>query len=71
MLGEDGPLDRPQDLEDVLRLYSLAELRLAPSALARAERTDVVHLRIRARRVPGWVLIPARASRPGYFKKPS
>ena len=31
VLAEDGPLDEPQDLEDVLRLYSLAELRLAQS----------------------------------------
>ena len=31
VLAEDGPLDQPQDLEDVLRLYSLAELRLAQS----------------------------------------
>ncbi len=104
VLAEDGPLDEPQDLEDVLRLYSLAELRLAQSrpkdaleaavavgdigertvgflgycpwrataaqaalmlgdskralefagdALARAERTDVLHLRIRARRILG------------------
>ena len=29
VLDEDGPLDEPQDIEDVLRLYSLAELRLA------------------------------------------
>ena len=104
MLDEDGPLDEPQDIEDVLRLYSLAELRLAQSrprealdaalavgdigertvgflgycpwrgtaaqaslvlgdrdralelaheSVARAERTDVLHLRIRARRVLG------------------
>jgi DNA-binding CsgD family transcriptional regulator len=104
VLAEDGPLDQPQDLEDVLRLYSLAELRvaqgrprealeaalavgdfgertvgflgycpwrgtaaqaalmlgereraleLAGEALARAERTDVLHLRIRARRTLG------------------
>ncbi|HTP20922.1 MAG TPA: AAA family ATPase [Solirubrobacteraceae bacterium] len=104
VLGEDGPMAEPQDLEDVLRLYSLAELRLAQSrpdealdaalsvgdigertvgflgycpwrgtaaqaalmlgdraraielageALARAERTDILHLRIRARRVLG------------------
>ena len=104
VLDEDGPLDEPQDIEDVLRLYSLAELRLAQNqprealeaalavgdigertvgflgycdwrgtaalaslmlgdrdralelageALARAERTDVLHLRIRARRVLG------------------
>jgi DNA-binding CsgD family transcriptional regulator len=104
VLDEDGRLDDPQDIEDVLRLYSLAELRLAQSrprealeaalavgdigertvgflgycpwrgvaaqsllmlgerdraleiageALARAERTDVLHLRIRARRVLG------------------
>ena len=31
MLDEDGPLDDPQDIEDVLRLYSLAELRVAQS----------------------------------------
>jgi DNA-binding CsgD family transcriptional regulator len=104
VLDEDGPLDEPQDVEDVLRLYSLAELRLAQhrpkealeaalavgdigertvgflgycpwrgvaaqswlmlgdddraleiarEALARAERTDVLHLRIRARRMLG------------------
>jgi DNA-binding CsgD family transcriptional regulator len=104
VLAEDGPLQEPQDLEDVLRLYSLAELRLvqarprealeaalsvgeigertvrylgycpwritaaqaaamlgereralglAEDALARAERTDVLHLRIRSRRVLG------------------
>ncbi|HET6865116.1 MAG TPA: AAA family ATPase [Solirubrobacteraceae bacterium] len=104
ILDEDGPLSDPQDLEDVLRLYSLAELRLAQGQpqealdaaltvgeigertvrslgyapwrttaaqavlvlgdrdralelaredLARAERTDVLHLRIRARRVLG------------------
>jgi DNA-binding CsgD family transcriptional regulator len=104
VLDEDGPLDEPQDVEDVLRLYSLAELRLAQNrpkealeaaaavgeigertvgflgycpwrgvaaqawlllgdgdhalaiareTLARAERTDVLHLRIRARRVLG------------------
>ncbi|HTU85655.1 MAG TPA: AAA family ATPase [Solirubrobacteraceae bacterium] len=104
VLAEDGPLDDPQDTEDVLRLYSLAELRLAQARprealeaallvgqigertvrflgycpwrttagqaalllgerdralelaeeeLARAERTDVLHLRIRARRVLG------------------
>ncbi len=104
VLDEDGPLSEPQDLEDVLRLYSLAELRLAQGqpqealeaaltvgeigertvrsvgytpwrttaaqaalvlgdrdralelvsdALGRAERTDVLHLRIRARRVLG------------------
>ena len=104
VLDEDGPLDEPQDIEDVLRLYSLAELRLAQSrprealdaalavgdigertvgylgycewrgtaaqaalmlgdreracelageALARAERTDVFHLRVRARRIMG------------------
>jgi DNA-binding CsgD family transcriptional regulator len=104
VLDEDGPLSDPQDLEDVLRLYSLAELRLAQGrpqdalgaalmvgeigertvrsvgytpwrttaaqaalvlgdrdralelvsdALGRAERTDVLHLRIRARRVLG------------------
>ncbi len=104
VLDEDGPLDEPQDIEDVLRLYSLAELRLAQSrprealdaalavgdigertvgylgycewrgtaaqaslmlgereralelareALARAERTDVFHLRVRARRIIG------------------
>ena len=29
VLDEDGPLGEPQDIEDVLRLYSLAELRLA------------------------------------------
>jgi DNA-binding CsgD family transcriptional regulator len=104
ILGEDGPLSDPHDLEDVLRLYSLAELRLAQARpqealeaaltvgeigertvrslgyapwrttaaqavlmlgdhdralelaredFARAERTDVLHLRIRARRVLG------------------
>jgi DNA-binding CsgD family transcriptional regulator len=104
VLDEDGPLDEPQDIEDVLRLYSLAELRVAQSrprealdaalavgdigertvgylgycewrgtaaqaalmlgdrdralafagdALARAERTDVFHLRVRARRIIG------------------
>jgi DNA-binding CsgD family transcriptional regulator len=104
VLDEDGPPDDPQDIEDVLRLYSLAELRLAQSrprealeaaltvgdigertvgflgycpwrgvavqslllvgerdrareiaheALARAERTDVLHERIRARRFLG------------------
>jgi DNA-binding CsgD family transcriptional regulator/tetratricopeptide (TPR) repeat protein len=104
VLDEDGPLEDPEDIEDVLRLYSLAELRLAqgrPSealdaallagqvgertvrflgycpwrttaaqaalllgdrdralalaqdALARAERTDVRHLRIHSRRVLG------------------
>ncbi len=104
VLAEDGPLEEPEDLEDVLRLYSLAELRLAQGRpkealeaarsvgeygertvqylgycpwrttaaqaslmlgeraaaleladeeLARAERTDVLHLRIRARRVFG------------------
>jgi DNA-binding CsgD family transcriptional regulator/tetratricopeptide (TPR) repeat protein len=104
VLDEDGPLSEPQDLEDVLRLYSLAELRLAQGRsrealrtalmvgeigertarslgycpwrstaaqaalalgdrdralelvsddLGRAERTDVLHLRIRARRVLG------------------
>jgi DNA-binding CsgD family transcriptional regulator/tetratricopeptide (TPR) repeat protein len=104
ILDEDGPLSDPQDLEDVLRLYSLAELRLAEARpqealeaalkvaelgertvrslghapwrttaaqallmlgdhdraielaredFARAERTDVLHLRIRARRVLG------------------
>jgi DNA-binding CsgD family transcriptional regulator len=104
VLDEDGPLQEPQDLEDVLRLYSLAEVRLgqgrpqealdaaalvgeigertvrylgycpwrttaaqaalmlgdadralelASEELARAERTDVLHLRIRARRVVG------------------
>ena len=103
-LAEDGPLDEPQDVEDVLRLYSLAELRLAQARprealdaaltvgqigertvhylgycpwrttaaqaalllgerdralglakdeLGRAERTDVLHLRIRARRIVG------------------
>ena len=102
VLDEDGPLGEPQDIEDVLRLYSLAELRLAQrrageaqeaaltvgeigertvrylgycpwrttaaqaalmlgdsdralelarEELARAERTDVLHMRIRARRV--------------------
>jgi DNA-binding CsgD family transcriptional regulator len=106
VLDEDGPLAEPRDLEDVLRLYSLAELRLAQGrareafdaalrvgalgertvrflgytpwrtiaaqaallmgdrdrahafardALARAERTDVLHLRIRTRRVVGLV----------------
>jgi DNA-binding CsgD family transcriptional regulator/tetratricopeptide (TPR) repeat protein len=104
VLAEDGPLDDPQDTEDVLRVYSLAELRLAQARprealeaallvgeigertvrflgycpwrttaaqaalllgerdrafelageeLARAERSDVLHLRIRARRVLG------------------
>jgi DNA-binding CsgD family transcriptional regulator len=104
VLAEDGPLEDPQDIEDVLRVYSLAELRLAQARprealeaallvgrigertvrflgycpwrttaaqaalllgerdrafelaedeLARAERTDVLHLRIRARRVVG------------------
>ncbi len=104
VLAEDGPLDDPQDIEDVLRVYSLAELRLAQARprealeaallvgqigertvrflgycpwrttaaqaalllgerdralelaeeeLARAERSDVLHLRIRARRVVG------------------
>jgi DNA-binding CsgD family transcriptional regulator/tetratricopeptide (TPR) repeat protein len=104
ILDEDGPLSDPQDLEDVLRLYSLAELHLAQGRpqealeaaltvgeigertirslgyapwrttaaqavlmlgdrdraialarddFARAERTDVLHLRIRARRVLG------------------
>jgi DNA-binding CsgD family transcriptional regulator len=104
VLDEDGPLDEPHDIEDVLRLYSLAELRLAQrrprealdaalavgdigertvgylgycewrgtaaqaalmlgdreralafagDALARAERTDVFHLRVRARRIIG------------------
>ncbi|MGH2881774.1 MAG: helix-turn-helix transcriptional regulator, partial [Solirubrobacteraceae bacterium] len=104
VLDEDGPLSEPQDIEDVLRLYSLAELRLAQgrpkealdAALAvgeigertvrylgycawrstaaeaalllgerdralelvrdeqiRAERTDVLHMRVRARRVLG------------------
>jgi DNA-binding CsgD family transcriptional regulator len=104
VLDEDGSLDDPQDLEDVLRLYSLAELRLAQSRprealeaallvgeigertvrflgycpwrttaaqaalllgerararalageeLARAERTDILHLRIRSHRVVG------------------
>jgi DNA-binding CsgD family transcriptional regulator len=103
-LDEDGPLEEPQDIEDVLRLYSLAELRLAQArprealetalavgeigertvrvlgycpwrdtaaqaalllgeqdralelaadALARAEHTDVLHLRIRSHRVLG------------------
>jgi DNA-binding CsgD family transcriptional regulator len=104
VLDEDGPIDEPHDIEDVLRLYSLAELRLAQArpaealeaalnvgeigertvrhlgycpwrgtaaqaalmlgereralalageAMARAERSDVLHLRIRARRVLG------------------
>jgi DNA-binding CsgD family transcriptional regulator len=104
VLAEDGPLEKPEDLEDVLRLHSLAELRLlqgrpsealdaaltvgeigertvpsqgytpwrttaaqaalslgdsaralelAGEELARAERTDVLHMRIRARRVRG------------------
>ena len=104
VLDENGPLEDPQDIEDVLRLYSLAELRLAQArprealdaalavgeigertvrflgycpwrataaqaalllgerdralqladdAMARAERTDVLHLRIRSRRVLG------------------
>jgi DNA-binding CsgD family transcriptional regulator len=104
VLAEDGPLDALRDIEDVLRLYSLAELRLAQGrhreafdaallvgevgertvrylgycpwrttaaqaammtgdreralalahdAAARAERTDVLHLRIRSRRVLG------------------
>lgn len=29
VLVEDGPLDKPRDLEDALRMYSMAELRLA------------------------------------------
>ena len=29
MLEEDGPIDPPRDLEDVLRMFSMAELRLA------------------------------------------
>ncbi len=29
VLEEDGPFDPPRDLEDVLRMYSMAELRLA------------------------------------------
>jgi DNA-binding CsgD family transcriptional regulator len=104
VLDEDGPLSEPPDLEDVLRLYSRAELRLAQGrprealeaaltvgevgertvrslgyapwrtiaaqaalvlgdrdracelareGFARAERADVLHLRIRARRVLG------------------
>ncbi len=104
VLDEDGPLSEPQDLEDVLRQYSLAELRLAQARpqealeaaltvgeigertvrllgycpwrstaaqaalllgqqdralelvtddLGRAERADVLHLRIRAHRVLG------------------
>ncbi len=104
VLDEDGPVAEPQDIEDVLRLYSLAELRLAQGRpaealeaalkvgeigertihhfgytawrttaaqgalmlaesdrareladeeLTRAERTDVLHMRIRARRVLG------------------
>jgi len=104
VLDEAGPLAEPQDIEDVLRLYSLAELRLAQGRpaealdaalvvgeigertvqhlgytpwrtaaaqaalmladsgrarelageeLARAERSDVLHMRIRARRVLG------------------
>ncbi|MBV9000314.1 MAG: AAA family ATPase [Solirubrobacterales bacterium] len=104
VLDEDGPLGRPRDVEDVLRLHSLAELRLAQGRpqdaleaallvgqigertvrylgytpwrstaaqaalmlgasnmaselageeLARAERTDVLHMRIRAYRVLG------------------
>jgi DNA-binding CsgD family transcriptional regulator len=106
VLNEDGSLDEPRDIEDVLRVYSLAELRLAQGraqdafdaarrvgdigertvrflgyapwrntaalaalmlgerdqalrlaedALTRAERTDVLHLRIRSRRVLGLV----------------
>ncbi|HSC04432.1 MAG TPA: AAA family ATPase [Solirubrobacteraceae bacterium] len=104
ILDDDGSLSDPQDLEDVLRLYSLAELRLAQARpqealeaaltvgeigertvhslgyapwrttaaqavlmlgdrdralelaredFSRAERTDVLHLRIRGRRVLG------------------
>jgi DNA-binding CsgD family transcriptional regulator len=104
VLAEDGSLEQPNDVEDLLRLYSQAELRLAQGrareafdaaqsvgeygertmefigycpwrstaaqaalmlgereqglelaseALARAERTDVLHLRIGARRVLG------------------
>ncbi len=104
VLDEDGPLDDPRDIEDVLRLYSLAELRLAQArprealdaalvvgeigertvrflgycpwrttaaqaalllgerdralelaadARSRAEHTDVLHLRLRSRRVLG------------------
>src|SRR6202034_4395661 len=103
-LAENGLLEDRQDVEDVLRVYSLAELRLAQARprealeaallvgrigertvrflgycpwrttaaqdalllgerdralelaedeLARAERNDVLHLRIRARRVVG------------------
>jgi DNA-binding CsgD family transcriptional regulator len=29
VLSEDGPLDQPRDLEDALRMYSMAELRLS------------------------------------------
>ncbi|MBV9941824.1 MAG: AAA family ATPase [Solirubrobacterales bacterium] len=104
VLDEDGPLAEPRDIEDVLRLYSLAELRLAQGRpaealaaalavgqigertvhdlgytpwrttaaqaallladsdrarelareeLTRAERSDVLHMRIRARRILG------------------
>jgi DNA-binding CsgD family transcriptional regulator len=36
VLAEDGPLEQPRDLEDTLRMYSLAELRLAQGAAAEA-----------------------------------
>jgi DNA-binding CsgD family transcriptional regulator len=36
VLAEDGPLDEPRDLEDALRMYSLAELRFAQGASAEA-----------------------------------
>jgi DNA-binding CsgD family transcriptional regulator len=36
VLAEDGPLEQPRDLEDALRMYSLAELRLAQGAFAEA-----------------------------------
>jgi DNA-binding CsgD family transcriptional regulator len=36
VLAEDGPLDPPRDLEDALRMYALAELRLAQALPAEA-----------------------------------